>query len=105
MSIETLAETAQAMIAPGKGILAIDESTSTISRRFEALGIASNEANRRAYRELLLTTPRLAEHVSGAILYDETIRQASRDGVPFARLMAVRSKDRSGCRTYGSGTR
>src|SRR5690606_20685734 len=88
MSIETLAETAQAMVAPGKGILAIDESTSAISRRCEAVGIASNEGNRRAYRELLLTTPRLGEHISGAILYDETIRQANREGVPFARLMA-----------------
>ncbi len=87
MSIETLAETARAMVAPGKGILAIDESTSTIARRFESVGIASNEANRRAYRELLLTTPGLSEHISGAILYDETIRQATRDGVPFARLM------------------
>ena len=88
MSIETLAETAQAMVAPGKGLLAIDESTSTLSRRFEAVGIASNEANRRAYRELLLTTPRLGEHISGAILFDETIRQASRDGVALTRLMA-----------------
>jgi len=88
MSIETLAETARAMVAPGKGILAIDESTSTISRRFEAVGVPSNEANRRAYRELLLATPNLGQHVSGAILYDETIRQANRDGVPFARFMA-----------------
>ncbi|HRO61242.1 MAG TPA: fructose-bisphosphate aldolase, partial [Burkholderiaceae bacterium] len=76
--METLAETALAMVAPGKGILAIDESTATIARRFEGVGIASNEANRRAYRELLLTTPRLGDYISGAILYDETIRQSTR---------------------------
>ncbi|HRP71438.1 MAG TPA: fructose-bisphosphate aldolase class I [Luteimonas sp.] len=88
MSIETLAETALAMVAPGKGILAIDESTATIARRFEGVGIASNEANRRAYRELLLTVPRLGDYISGAILYDETIRQSTRAGVPFTRVMS-----------------
>ncbi|TYT25767.1 fructose-bisphosphate aldolase class I [Luteimonas viscosa] len=88
MSIETLAETARAMVAAGKGILAIDESTSTLARRFEGVGIANNEGNRRAYRELLLTTPRLDQYISGAILYDETIRQSTREGVPFARFMA-----------------
>lgn len=88
MSIETLAETAQAMVADGKGILAIDESTSTIARRFDAVGVANNEANRRAYRELLLATPGLSAHISGAILFDETIRQSTREGVPFATLLA-----------------
>ena len=87
MSIETLAETAQAMVAGGKGILAIDESTATIAKRFEGVGIANSEENRRAYRELLLTTPRLGEHISGAILYDETLRQTTRAGVPFTRVM------------------
>ncbi|RPD87919.1 class I fructose-bisphosphate aldolase [Luteimonas sp. 100069] len=87
MSIEQLAETAQAMVAKGKGIIAIDESTSTIGKRFEQVGIANNEENRRAYRELLLTTPKLSEHISGAILFDETIRQSTRDGVPFAKYM------------------
>ena len=71
MSIEQLADIAQAMVAPGKGIIAIDESTSTIAKRFEGVGIPNNEENRRAYRELLLTTPKLSDHISGAILFDE----------------------------------
>ncbi|WP_149196081.1 class I fructose-bisphosphate aldolase [Luteimonas suaedae] len=87
MSIEQLAETAQAMVAAGKGIIAIDESTGTIAKRFDGVGIPNNEENRRAYRELLLTTPNLDEYISGAILYDETIRQSTRDGVPFTKVM------------------
>ncbi|AKC87357.1 class I fructose-bisphosphate aldolase [Pseudoxanthomonas suwonensis] len=88
MSIEQLAETAQAMVAPGKGIIAIDESTATIGKRFAAVGIENSEGNRRAYRELLLTTPKLSSHISGAILYDETLRQSTQAGVPFAKYMA-----------------
>ncbi|KAF1698532.1 fructose-bisphosphate aldolase class I [Pseudoxanthomonas jiangsuensis] len=88
MSIEQLAETAQAMVAPGKGIIAIDESNTTIGKRFAAVGIENSEEHRRAYRELLLTVPRLSEHVSGAILYDETLRQSTRAGVPFAKYLA-----------------
>jgi len=88
MSIEQLAETAVAMVAPGKGIIAIDESSGTIAKRFAGVGIENTEENRRAYRELLLTTPKLNEYISGAILYDETIRQKTRDGVPFAQYMA-----------------
>ena len=88
MSIETLAETARAMVAAGKGILAIDESSATLARRFAEVGIHNSEANRRAYRELLLTAPGLADSISGAILYDETIRQSTRDGVPFAQYLA-----------------
>ena len=88
MSIEQLAETAQAMVAPGKGIIAIDESTGTIAKRFAGVGIENSEENRRAYRELLLTTPNLSQHVSGAILFDETLRQSTRAGVPFAKFMA-----------------
>ncbi|MBB3225899.1 fructose-bisphosphate aldolase class I [Luteibacter sp. Sphag1AF] len=87
MSIEDLETIAQAMVAPGKGIIAIDESTTTIAKRFEAVGIENTEENRRAYRELLLTTPGLSEHVSGAILFDETIRQSTKDGVPFTEVM------------------
>jgi fructose-bisphosphate aldolase class I len=87
MSIEDLESVAQAMVAPGKGIIAIDESTNTISKRFQAVGIENTEENRRAYRELLLTTPNLSDHISGAILYDETIRQSTRDGVPFTKVM------------------
>ena len=89
MSIEDLEDIAQAMVAPGKGIIAIDESTSTIQKRFDAVGIECTEENRRAYRELLLTAPGLAGHISGAILYDETIRQSTRDGTPFTKLMAA----------------
>ena len=90
MSIETLADTAQALVAAGKGILAIDESSATIARRFAEVGIPNSEANRRAYRELLLTAPGLGEWISGVILYDETIRQSTGDGVPFARYLADR---------------
>ena len=87
MSIEQLEDIAQAMVAPGKGIIALDESNSTIKKRFDAVGIADSEENRRAYRELLLTTPGLADHISGAILYDETIRQSTRAGKPFTEVM------------------
>ena len=87
MSIEQLAETAQAMVAAGKGIIAIDESTATIAKRFQGVGVENSEENRRAYREMLLTTPRLGEHISGAILFDETLRQSTKAGVPFTKVM------------------
>ena len=87
MSIDTLAETARAMVAAGKGIIAIDESNNTIKKRFDAVGVECTEENRRAYRELLLTTPNLSEHISGAILYDETLRQKTKGGVPFTQGM------------------
>ncbi|HET6603069.1 MAG TPA: class I fructose-bisphosphate aldolase [Xanthomonadaceae bacterium] len=90
MSIEQLEEVALAMVAPGKGIIAIDESTGTIKKRFDAVGVDCTEDNRRAYREMLLTSPDLGEHISGAILYDETLRQSTRDGVPFTRVMRER---------------
>ncbi|MEO7478701.1 MAG: class I fructose-bisphosphate aldolase [Lysobacteraceae bacterium] len=88
MSIDQLAETAEAMVAAGKGIIAIDESTNTIAKRLASVGVESTEENRRAYREMLLTTPGLGEHISGAILYDETLRQKTKDGVPFATVMS-----------------
>src|SRR5687767_7289796 len=87
MSIEQLAETARAMVAPGKGIIAIDESNTTIQKRFDGVGIENTGENRRAYRELLLGTPNLGQYISGAILFDETIRQSTKDGVPFTKLM------------------
>jgi fructose-bisphosphate aldolase class I len=87
MSIEQLAETAQAMVAAGKGIIAIDESNATIAKRFQGVGIENSEENRRAYREMLLTTPKLGDHISGAILFDETIRQSTKSGVPFTKVM------------------
>ena len=87
MSIEQLAETALAMVAPGKGIIAIDESTATIAKRLASVNVENSEEHRRAYREMLLTTPNLGQHISGAILYDETLRQSTRDGVPFTKVM------------------
>jgi fructose-bisphosphate aldolase, class I len=82
-----LRSTAQAMMAPGKGILAMDESDSTCNKRFEQLGIPITIERRRTYRELIITTPNLSEFISGAILYDETIRQSSQSGVPLIQLL------------------
>src|SRR5690606_12367032 len=87
MSIEDLAHTAQALVAAGKGIIAIDESPGTIGKRFGAVGLANNEGNRRAWRELVLTTPGLGDYISGAVRQDETIRQSTAGGVPIARVM------------------
>ena len=87
MSIEDLEQTAQALVAPGKGIIAIDESSGTIARRFQAVGIENSVEHRRAYRELLLTAQGLGQHISGAILYDETIRQSTRAGQSFVEAM------------------
>ena len=87
MSSSDLVSVAQAMVAEGKGILAIDESTGTIAKRFKTIGMESTEENRRAYRELLLTTAGLGQHISGAILYDETLRQSTRDGISFVKVM------------------
>jgi fructose-bisphosphate aldolase class I len=84
MSHEELEATARAMVAPGKGLLAIDESMGTIKKRFDSIGIESTEENRRAYRELLITTAGAHEFVSGMILFDETIRQSTKAGVRFA---------------------
>ena len=87
MSAQTLEATAQAMVADGKGILAIDESSPTIKKRFDTIDTECTEENRRAYRELLITCTGLEEFISGMILFDETIRQATGDGVPFPELM------------------
>ena len=88
MTAHELAETAQALVAEGKGILAADESTGTIKKRFDSIGVESTEENRRAYRELLFTTPGANAFISGVILYDETIRQQSAEGTPLAELLA-----------------
>jgi fructose-bisphosphate aldolase, class I len=85
---ETLESVAATLVAEGKGILAADESVSTLTRRFDALGIQSTEQSRRAYREMLFTTRGVAEFISGAILYDETIRQKSSDGMPLAQALS-----------------
>jgi len=87
MNVEQLRDTAQAMVAEGKGILAIDESLGTIGKRFDQIGVENTEDNRRAYRQMLLSAPGLGEHVSGAILFDETLRQSTPDGVRFVDMM------------------
>jgi fructose-bisphosphate aldolase, class I len=87
MAENGLEQTARALVAPGKGILAADESDGTIKKRFDAIQVESTEESRRAYRELLFTTPGMEEHISGVILFDETIRQSSADGTPFPELL------------------
>jgi fructose-bisphosphate aldolase, class I len=82
-----LHETAKALVAEGKGILAADESSGTIKKRLDSIGVESTEDNRRAYRDLLFTTEGAEEFISGVILYDETIRQSSADGTPFPKLL------------------
>ena len=82
-----LEETARALVAPGKGILAADESDGTIKKRFDSIGVESTEDNRRAYRDMLFTTEGAADYISGVILYDETIRQSALDGTPFPKLL------------------
>lgn len=85
---ETLAEIAKAMVAHGQGILAADESTATIGKRFEQIGIANDEENRRAYREMLFTADQaMADHVSGVILFEETLDQSTGDGRTFVEVM------------------
>jgi fructose-bisphosphate aldolase class I len=88
MDATALEETAQTLVALGKGILAADESTATIEKRFARAGVPSTEEARRAYREALFTTPGVESFLSGAILFDETIRQTSSDGTPFPGLLS-----------------
>ncbi|MFQ5990750.1 MAG: class I fructose-bisphosphate aldolase [Candidatus Methylomirabilales bacterium] len=87
MTPHELQGTAKAMVAKGKGILAMDESNPTCGKRLKKVGIENTVENRRAWRELLLTTPKLADFISGAILFDETIRQSITDGTPFPGYM------------------
>ena len=87
MAEETLEAIAKALVAPGRGILAADESTGTIEKRLKSIEVESTEEKRREYREMLFTTPGLGDHISGVILYDETIRQSSKDGVPFTKVL------------------
>jgi len=83
-----LHDTALGMVAPGKGLLAADESTGTIKKRFDKISIENTEPNRRAYRDMLFTTPGFEQHTSGVILYEETLFQSSLAGVPFPQLLA-----------------
>jgi fructose-bisphosphate aldolase class I len=87
MNLNELTATARAMVAPGKGILAADESTGTIKKRFDTIDVESTEENRRAYRGLLFTTEGAEEFVSGVIMFDETLRQSTPDGVSFAEVL------------------
>jgi fructose-bisphosphate aldolase class I len=87
MDTKLMGETARAMVAPGKGLLAADESAGTCKKRFDSVNVECNEENRRAYRELLFTTPKISEFVSGVILFDETLRQQAKDGTPLVKLI------------------
>jgi fructose-bisphosphate aldolase class I len=89
MNTQKLIDTAQALVANHKGLLAMDESNPTCDKRFAKLGIPQTVEARRAYRELIVTAPGLGECISGAILYDETIRQQKKDGTPFAKALAA----------------
>jgi fructose-bisphosphate aldolase class I len=90
MTEHDLTATAEALVAPGKGILAADESTGTIKKRFDSIGVDSTEEQRRAYRELLFTTEGADEFISGVILFDETIRQQTADGTPVPEVLGRR---------------
>ena len=87
MNPTELARIAAAMVAKGKGILAADESTGTIKKRFDSIRLESTEEHRRTYRDMLFSAPGAAESVSGVILYDETIRQKTKDGMPFPQYL------------------
>jgi fructose-bisphosphate aldolase class I len=87
MKVQAILETVQALVAGDKGLLAMDESAPTCNRRFAALGIPQTDEARRAYRELLVTTPNLGRCISGAILYDQTIHQATKAGIPFVKVL------------------
>ena len=90
MSTKTLEATAQALVANGKGILAVDETFSAIEARFKKINLASTEETRRAYREMLFTTRGLGEFVSGVILFDEMLRRATSDGTPIPKVLEDR---------------
>src|SRR3954453_20907635 len=88
MNLTELNRVAEAMVAPGRGILAADESSGTIKKRFDAIGVENTESNRRDYREMMFrTTDAMSKHISGVILYDETIRQNAKDATPLVKLI------------------
>jgi len=87
MTSHDLAATAQAMVAPGKGILAADESFGTIEKRFKSISVPNTEENRRAYRQMLFTAPGVGDYISGVIMFDETLRHTADDGTPFAGVL------------------
>src|SRR6202451_974647 len=87
MDTNELHRIACAMVAKGKGILAADESSGTIKKRFDAIDVENVETNRRDYREFMFRTPAMKDHISGVILYDETIRQKAKDGTPLVDII------------------
>jgi fructose-bisphosphate aldolase class I len=89
MNIAELGATAHALVAKNRGILAADESSSTIKKRFDTIKLESTEANRRAYRDMLFTAAGAQQYISGVILYDETLRQSTQDGTPFPVYLAA----------------
>src|ERR1700733_15653122 len=89
MNVAELNKVAEAMVAPGRGILAADESTGTIKKRFDTLGVESPAASRRDYREMLFRSAEaMSKYISGVILYDETLRQNAKDGTPLVKVIA-----------------
>ena len=94
MTSHDLESVALTLVAEGKGILAADETIPTLTRRFDTLGIQSTEQSRRTYRDMLFTSPGAAEFISGAIMYDETIRQKSSDGTPLAKALTGQGTSR-----------
>jgi Fructose-1,6-bisphosphate aldolase len=105
MKTDDLETVARKLVAPGKGILAADESSGTIEKRLKSINVPSNEENRRMYREILFTTNGAGEFISGVILFDETIRQKTRDGRSFVKCWSSRdrSRDQGGQRRQGHG--
>jgi len=95
MNTQVLIDTARTLVAGDKGLLAMDESNPTCNRRFARVGIPQTEEARRSYRELIVTTPGLGECISGAILYDETIRQRKKDGTPSPHRCGNHSRRQS----------
>src|ERR1700749_3132225 len=88
MNLSELNKVATAMVAPGRGLLAADESSGTIKKRFDAIGVESTADNRRDYREMMFrATDAMKNHISGVILYDETIRQSAKDGTPLVKVI------------------
>ncbi len=88
MNANALETTAKALVAECKGILAADESTGSIEKRFASINLPSTEENRRAYREMLITAPGISDYISGVIMYDETLRQKKKDGTPFPEVLS-----------------
>ena len=87
MNVLLIQEIARLLVADGKGILAADESTGTISKKLETIDVENTEFNRRLYREILLTAPGMEKYISGVIMFDETIRQSTRAGVSFMKVL------------------